>query len=151
VPLKPFPQGLEMVAGDSHASGQQSIRVVYWDCGDLSDVRRSSTIPTCPDGSTLSLHVTFPDCWDGKNLRSSTQSHVAYSLGARCPRGYPVAMPTLELVYRYPIAVGEKQLELASGGQNTGHADFINAWNQPALARLVATCLNRFRHCGTGS
>ena len=40
---------------------------------------------------------------------------------------------------------------LASGGQYSGHADFVNAWNQAALSKLVASCLNRFRHCGTGS
>jgi hypothetical protein len=149
--LKPFPPGLQMVAGNSHAPGQQSIRVVSWDCGDLSDVARSSKVPDCPDGSTLSLHVNFPDCWDGKALKSPNQAHVAYSIGARCPPGHPVAMPALALVYRYPVARGNQPLLLASGGQNTGHADFFNSWNQPALAKLVASCLNRFRHCGTGT
>ena len=149
--LKPFPQGLQMVAGNSHATAPQNVRVVYWDCGDFSEVQRSSAIPACPDASTLSLHVRFPNCWDGKNLRSATQSHVAYSTGVRCPRGYPVAMPALELVFHYPIAGSGHQLALASGGQDTGHADFVNSWDQPTLTRLVSSCLNRFRHCGTGS
>ena len=42
-------------------------------------------------------------------------------------------------------------IELASGGQYSGHADFINAWDQKALTALVAGCLNKYRHCGTGS
>jgi hypothetical protein len=31
-------------------------------------------------------------------------------------------------------------LSLASGGPQTAHADFFNAWNQRALERLVASC-----------
>jgi len=147
--VKPFPVGLEMIAGNSHASGLQSIRIVYWDCGGLADVPRSSTIPSCSGGSSLNLHVRFPDCWNGHDLRNTGEQHVDYSSGTRCPRGYPVAMPTLELVYRYPVPASREHLELASGGQNTGHADFVNSWKQPALARLVTSCLNRYRHCGT--
>jgi hypothetical protein len=60
-------------------------------------------------------------------------------------------MPALSLVYRYPVATTTAPAALASGGQHSGHADFINAWNQQALATLVASCLNRYRHCGTGS
>jgi hypothetical protein len=56
----------------------------------------------------------------------------------------------LAIVYRYPIS-GGSAVTLASGGQRSGHADFINSWNQRALGMLVTNCLNRGRHCGTGS
>jgi hypothetical protein len=152
--LKPFPPGLKMIAGNSHAVAPQSVLVTYWDCGDLSDVPRGSAVPPCGDGSTLRLRVNFPDCWDGKHLDSTNhQSHMAYSAGGRCPRRHPVAVPAISLIYRYvmPSGANPPDIFLASGGQYSGHADFINSWNQAALKKLVNTCLNRYRHCGTGS
>ncbi len=95
--------------------------------------------------------MNFPDCWDGKSLLSISQSHMTYSVNGRCPAANPVALPTLSLVFRYPVTSTSEKVELASGGQYSGHADFVNAWDQRALASLVATCLNRYRHCGTGS
>jgi hypothetical protein len=149
-PLKPFPAGIQIVAGNSHATQPQSLAVTYWDCGDLVNVSPTASVPDCVDGQ-LSLHVNFPDCWDGKTLVYANQKNTAYSVNGRCPRGYPVAMPSLQLVFRYPAKLPDGNVELASGGQYSGHADFINAWDQKALATLVATCLNKYRHCGTGS
>jgi hypothetical protein len=149
-PLKQFPPGLQIVAGNSHATAPQRLVVTYWDCGDLVDVAPSSGVPDCADG-TLSLHVNFPDCWDGRNLLYANQKNTAYSVNGRCPKGYPVAMPALQLVFRYPVKSPSGSVELASGGQYSGHADFINAWDQQVLTSLVADCLNKYRHCGTGS
>jgi hypothetical protein len=143
-----------MIAGNSRAVAPQSILVTYWDCGDVSDIPRDSAVPPCPAGSTLRFRVNFSDCWDGKRLDSANhQSHMAYSAGGRCRRGHPVAVPAISLIYRYvmPSAANPTDLYLASGGQYSAHADFINAWNQSALKKLVNTCLNRYRHCGTGS
>jgi hypothetical protein len=150
-PLRPFPQGLKMIGGNSMAQRPQSLLVTFWDCGDLVDVPRSSAMPTCPSGSSLRLRVNFPDCWNGRSLDSANhKSHMAYSVGGRCPRRHPVAVPALSVVYRYPTTGGPNAV-LASGGQYSGHADFVNAWNQRTLAALVSKCLNRLRHCGTGS
>ena len=44
----------------------------------------------------------------------------------------------------YPVS-GRRKAELASGGQLSGHADFLNAWDQAALARRVKRYLNRTR------
>jgi hypothetical protein len=152
--VKPFPPGLEMIAGDAHALAPQSILVTFWDCGDATDVARSSRVPSCPQGSALRLRVNFPDCWNGVALDSPDhRAHMAYSVGGRCPRTHPVPVPAISLVYRYPVpdVPSLADVFLASGGQWSAHADFVNAWDQPALARLVAICLNRYRHCGTGS
>jgi len=148
-PLRPFPAGLQIVAGNSHATAPQRLNVTYWDCGDLVNVPPSANIPNCVDGQ-LSQHVSFPDCWDGKNLLYDNQKNTAYSVNGRCPKGYPVAMPALQLVYRYAKAP-TGSIELASGGQYSGHADFINTWDQNVLASLVTKCLNAYRHCGLGS
>jgi hypothetical protein len=150
-PLTPFPAGLKMIAGDSHATAAQSLRVTFWNCGALAGVPPSSTPPDCPGAGRragLRLHVTFPDCWDGLHLDSADHmSHMAYSERGRCTSTHPVEVPSISLILRYPVA-GGNGLELASGGVYSAHADFFNAWRQAALSRLVDDCLNALRHCG---
>ena len=146
--VHPFPQGLRMIAGDSHATSPQSLRITSWNCGVFADVPPSSAIPTCPAGSNLRLHVRFPSCWDGKNLDSvDHKSHMAYAVGGRCPKDHPVSVPAIELIMKYP-SLGGAGLQLSSGGQYSGHADFVDAWQQPELRRIVNTCLNAQRRCG---
>ena len=140
--LKPFPPGLKMIAGNSHAVAPQSILVTYWDCGDLSDVPRGSAVPPCGDGATLRLRVNFPDCWDGKHLdRPDHHSHMAYSRNYVCPASHPVKVPLLRMNIRYPLVDG-RGIELASGSPLTAHGDFFNAWEQKALAKLVDACFH---------
>jgi hypothetical protein len=148
--LRAFPADLRIVAGDAAARTAQSRRVTFWDCGKHGGVAPSSRVPTCAnDGAkSLRLNVRFPDCWDGRRLDSRNhRSHMAYSLGGACPRTHPVAVPSLEIVIQYPIA-GGSTVQLSSRGQLSGHADFVNAWHQEGLARLVDYCLNALRACG---
>jgi hypothetical protein len=99
----------------------------------------------------LRLHVLFPNCWNGVALDSADhQTHMAYSRAGRCPVTHPVAVPAIALVFRYPVA-GGPDVTLASGGQFSAHADFVNAWRQGRLTALVEACLNALRHCGRGS
>jgi Domain of unknown function (DUF1996) len=166
--VRPFPAGLEMVAGNSRAVQPQSHSVTYWDCGVLKtnfygvDQRelapattpaRSSSIPACPVKTQLQLHVNFPECWDGKHLDSPNhKSHVAYATAGRCPASHPVALPALSLVYKFPAAVvtSAHTVILSSGGQFSGHADFINSWQESALTKLVDDCLNNGLYCQAG-
>jgi hypothetical protein len=112
----------------------------------------SSGIPRCQANTTLQLHVNFPDCWNGTTLDSTNhKSHMAYSVAGRCPRSHPVAVPALSIVYNYPGIASTNAAMLSSGGQHSGHADFINTWRQATLAKLVADCLNRQRDCGTAA
>jgi hypothetical protein len=151
-PVRVFPPGLKMVAGDARATAPQDRRVTFWNCGAATGMPPSATVPSCPDGrmSGLRLHVTFPSCWNGTRLDSADhQSHMAYPMRGRCPASHPVAVPAISLIFRYPIA-GGPGVSLSSGGQYSGHADFFNAWRQPALSALVEGCLNALRHCGRG-
>ena len=141
-----FPPGLRVVAGDARARRPQDIRIVYWTC--YMSRGPSSSVPTCPkkplgfDGrlSYLTLHVVFPDCWDGENLDSPNhRSHMAYSNYGTCTRSHPVQVPGLQYVIVYPI-LGGPGVSLASGGQFSGHGDFMNGWDQSVLARIVARC-----------
>jgi hypothetical protein len=152
-PVRAFPPGLRMIAGDARATEPQSSRVTFWSCGALSGVPPSSSVPSCPDArrADLRLHVRFPSCWNGVSLDSADhQSHMAYPRAGRCPVSNPVAVPALAVIFRYPVA-GGADAALASGGQYSGHADFFNAWNQQELASLVEGCLNALRHCGRGT
>ena len=149
-PVNTFPNNLRVIAGDAAATSPQSMRVTFWSCGALSGVPPSSTVPSCPStrGSFLRLHVRFPNCWDGRRLDSADhKSHMAYALGRRCPSTHPVSVPAITQIYRYPSRGGEG-FTLASGGQLSAHADFVNSWKPEALQRLVDACLNALVHCG---
>jgi hypothetical protein len=164
--MHPFPPGLRVVAGDAHATRPQSTRVTFWACGGhAARVVPSTGVParcgvvvtkglmlrkgqTKPSAITwraktnLELHVDFPDCWDGEHLDSADHhSHMAYSTNYVCPRSHPVKVPLVRLTIRYPIDRGAG-VSLASGGRYSGHADFLNAWDQQALTRLVDACFH---------
>jgi hypothetical protein len=143
-PVDPFPAGLKVIAGDMSARQAQDSSVTFWSCA-VPRAERSSTIPRCRGTlrGGLRLHVNFPDCWDGTLLDSADhKSHMAYSSRSTCPRSHPVAVPALSLVVYFPVS-GRKSAGLASGGQLSGHADVVNAWDQAALASLVKRYLNR--------
>jgi hypothetical protein len=151
--VEAFPPGFRMIAGDAKATTAQPLRVTFWNCGVGGGVAPTSTVPTCPDArrNALRLHVTFPSCWDGKNLDSpSHSSHVAYPVRGRCPARFAHALPEISLIYRFPVT-GAGDVSLASGGQLSGHADFFNAWRQGDLQTLVDGCLNALRHCQRGA
>ncbi|HEY4347650.1 MAG TPA: DUF1996 domain-containing protein [Gaiellaceae bacterium] len=169
--VKPFPPGLEMVAGNSHAVSRQSPDVTSWYCGVLkssfySTMARSpigmertpSTAPTvsaaglphCPARTHLEVQVNFPNCSDGKATSSDHASHMAYSVAGRCPSSHPIPVPAISISLRYP-QITSANVFLSSGGIFSAHADFMDAWNQKALTRLVDSCLNLGRNCGTAA
>jgi Domain of unknown function (DUF1996) len=139
--VQSFPAGLKVIAGDAAASRAQGARVTYWVCDRLA----STSLASCPAGfrsEGVSLVVMFPNCWNGTSLDSANhKSHLAYSVDGACPASHPVAVPALAIVVRYP-ALGTGTIALASGGQFSGHADFVNAWDQQIPDRLVARYLN---------
>jgi len=148
-PVQAFPPGLQVIAGSAAARTAQSRAITFWSCGPRGGGERFTSIPTCASdgfgrgGSDLHLHVNFPNCWDGDRLDSRDhQSHMAYSNDGACPGSHPVEVPALSVVIDYGIA-GGSGLELSSGGQFSGHADFVNAWNQRVLSALVDRYLNR--------
>jgi hypothetical protein len=74
---------------------------------------------------------------------------MAYAMRAGCPSTHPVEVPQITQIYRYASQGGEG-FSLASGGQYSAHADFVNAWKPGALRKLVDDCLNALVHCGRG-
>jgi hypothetical protein len=141
--IKPFPDALKVVT-------DASLPNTRWACvGDGTVGAGTREVPTCPAGQHLVLRIHFPDCWDGANVDSADhRSHMTYSRRGRCPSTHPVAVPRLRLGVHYPASNGGSDVALSSGGPETAHADFFNAWDPAELARLVRECLNAGQHCG---
>jgi hypothetical protein len=145
-----FPAGLMMIAGDHMATTPQPVSVVAWSCG--AGGLREELPPVCPPTRGLRLDVTFPDCWDGKNIDvAGHRKHMYYSSGGKCPSSHPVSVPQLIFAVTYPVTGDASQLQLASGSLMTGHADFINAWDQEKLQQEVELCIHRNVVCGVTS
>jgi Domain of unknown function (DUF1996) len=140
-PVRPFPAGLKMIAGDAHAHAAQSTDVVFWSCA-FAPGQRWSTIPTCSGTRRgLQLNVNFPNCWDGKRIDSPNhKSHMAYSAAGACPGSHPVAVPSLSLQTTYPVAGGATAV--LSSGRFGAHADFFNGWDQGTFTGLVDRYFN---------
>lgn len=148
--VKPFPARLEMVAGNSHATGPQSDDITYWNCHSGPDPH--SPTPYDCGSSTLDVHVDFPQCWDGVHLDSADHaSHMAYPVRSggvfSCPASHPVAVPRLVIRVSYPFHNGNG-VTLSSGAAYTTHADFMNAWDRAELSRLVQNCIHANVACG---
>ena len=148
--VEPFPFGLQMIAGDASATSPQPTSVVAWSCG--SGAMREELPPVCPPDRGLRMDVTFPDCWDGVHLDvPGHRGHMHYSSGGACPESHPVHVPQLIFSVAYPVSGDPTGLQLASGGLLTGHADFVNAWDQSRLTTEVELCLHRDVVCGVTS
>jgi hypothetical protein len=145
-----FPAGLMMIAGDPMATEAQPTSVVAWTCGNSSV--RDALPPSCPADNGLRLDITFPDCWDGKNLDvAGHRTHMYYSSSGECPKSHPVAVPQLIFSVAYPVHGDASKLQLASGSLLTGHADFVNSWDQEKLEDEVELCIGRDVVCGVTS
>jgi len=148
--VQAFPFGLEMVAGDMLADAPSPSEAAGWVCGSSTDLQASA--PDCPASAPLHLVLTFPDCWDGERLRSEGhRAHVAYSTSGACPSSHPVVLPQLTVAVGFPIWGDGHDLALASGSTFSVHGDFLNAWDEDALDREVANCINREVVCDLAS
>lgn len=143
--IQPFPADLQVIAGPATDEGNP----VRWVCRDAGTRTPPSTeVPDC-EGGTMVQIIHFPDCWDGVNLDSEDhRGHMAYSTAGACPDSHPVPTPRLRLHVRFPGADGGEDLTLSSGGPETAHADFVNAWDQQVLEELVEECIVDQGVCG---
>lgn len=146
--VRPFPPGFQLVAGNQLARAPQRARITSWSCFPTATGRATPAPTACPSGSHLELRVSFPSCWDGRLVGANNTRDVAYVVGTSCPARFPVSLPTIEMLFRYPTLASTRGIALASGGGYSAHADFFNAWAPPKLRLLVDLCLNEMRGCG---
>ncbi len=148
--VQPFPPGLTMIAGNAAATAAQPVAVVAWTCGASGE--RLAAPPTCRPERKLRMILTFPDCWNGRDLDAADhRSHVAYSHLGQCPADRPVAIPQLQFSVEYSFSGDPTSLRLASGTVFSGHADFVNAWDPVKLQTEVNLCIRRDTVCGITS
>lgn len=160
VVVEPPPFGMQYVAGNPHATSEaEASSNVVWHCqqgatGHVHDPRQLS--PECTLTNPLKYEVFFPDRWDGIGL---TESHFAYSAtGKEDVPGFPHKIAQLGLqvdlcdadgrnIGSVLDAAGNVRVSFSSGPWYTAHADFLNGWDEAALAALVNGCLNKVGTC----
>jgi hypothetical protein len=151
--VQPFPSGLRMIAGDANATGAQ--RNAYWGCFE-NYIGHPPTIPQCPVGQHVAMHVVFPQCWDGKNLDSADhKSHMAYPRSGSCPASHPVPIPEISFTVTYPVPAGgtggwrlasDHYDESLPGGYSV-HADWFDGWDPDVAETFVRNCNNKAVDC----
>jgi hypothetical protein len=151
---EPIPSGLQMVAGDSHATSLQSTMVLQWTCGDGTP-KASKPYDCKPwlqvDPGGVTALVKFPTCWDGNGL---TRDHVAYKgQGGNCPSGFGHSIPLIRMFLKTGIvnpldADHHVRISFSSGKHYTLHGDFFSAWDQARMNALTRNCINAGKDCG---
>jgi hypothetical protein len=146
--IQPLPVGLEIVAGNSKATGPND-SIARWSCLHHNESGASKDFLNCPADSMLESYLDFPQCWNGRDLDSADhKSHMAYPVNGACPATHPVAVPKLRQVLRYPVTGDPSRIRLSSGAGYTMHGDFFNAWPAAEMLRRVRDCINPIIKCG---
>ncbi|CAI0996685.1 DUF1996 domain-containing protein [Serratia quinivorans] len=170
----PLPMGLQLLAGNHHRpQGHYDPNIWFYCRTSLEGGEHSNAPPeSCPqiadfdEGAEFNISLTFPDCWDGKNLTTSPQKRNAtYSDGdtGLCPAAYPVKIPRLNMRIHYalgdngnlkgamlsmnPILQADGSWQPTWGNLYSAHADFFAAWSERATRYSVEECLNRNVAC----
>jgi hypothetical protein len=150
-----IPNGLKLVAGDPQATAatKQPTSVASWACtifggGNRGDEVDVQDIPATCHGAPLRIRIVLPQCWDGKHLESPDhKSHMAYAVDHVCPATHPVVLPQVTMSIRYWVK-DTRDIEIASGGEYSIHADLFTAWRPGEQEKLVRACLARGIDCG---
>ena len=104
----------------------------------------------CPRTAITRLILEYPDCWNGKDLRSPNHfAHVASSMNGQCPSSHPVMLPQLVTEVRYDFhgLTSASTLYFSSGTLQGAHGDMIISWDQSTLKRDIESCIVRIVTC----
>lgn len=152
-PVRAFPAGFKMVAGNSHATKpSESPELgdnIYWGCADNNGLGGKQTTPESCAVGIITLHIGFGNCFDG--VHPNTVAHpgsLVYPSDGKCPASNPVALPRLIERFEYPVGTTTGTITLSSGATYTAHADFLQSWQAGKLKALVDRCLNQDIACG---
>ena len=97
----------------------------------------------------LEVSLSFPTCWDGKNLDSPDHtSHVAYDTSREgefdgsCPHTHPVKIPQIDLYFRILNYQGREHKYSFSDGTSIYHSDYMSGWDEDELQTVLDECSN---------
>lgn len=178
--IKAPPPGLRMIAGNAKPLAVADAQGGFM-CQDQTQVMNPANWGIMWQGNhikqscggpsqMLRMIVSFPQCWDGKNLDSPDhQSHMAYACGDECenaqgvvtksanscPASHPIAIPSIAINADFFGLDANAKYRLASDNYSTAypggyslHADWMNGWDEPTIQRMVKNCLNNPKNCG---
>jgi len=161
--IKPMPKGLRMLAGNSKAKTVAEMQDTVYSClknsAGTNYLTGSKSFPNCNVGDSMQMTISFPRCHDGVNADSPNhKDHMSHAKNGSCPATHPVAIPQITFNMRFLVTRQDqvKSWRLASDnyvqdGTNSGysgHADYVNGWNEDLLKVLVTKCLNAKKDCG---
>ena len=159
--IRPLPQGLRMIAGDSKNSAPyQWGGPAHFTCLDASGTGpQTQNIPaTCATGNQIWASVMFPQCWDGINLDSPDhRSHMSYPVAGGCPSTHPVAVPEITVNVTYPVTdmsalarwrMASDTYDPSIPAGYSSHADWFNGWKPEIMETFVRNCEQPPKNCG---
>lgn len=156
-----LPPDVRLVATDMVGYGLSG-----WTCGAMSAVTGGrDTIPDCSGedgtaGNTLTAHVNFPSCWNGKapghpqtaaldTEYGDTRDNADFTYPTNktaCPATHPIEVVQLRETIQYVYTGNGTDVALTSDHHGAGrgssfHVDFWNTWQPGALKDYVARCV----------
>jgi hypothetical protein len=158
------PKGLRILTGNPRATNANEVQNIRYVCinpvvGHSEGRPRQSSIPNCAVGHDMLLEISFPQCWDGKNLDSPNhKDHMANPTGGTvngCPATHPVPIPHITLNMNFRVTTNNQASNWRLSSDNyafnrsnagySGHADWVNGWDETAFVNIVRNCLNPSR------
>jgi Domain of unknown function (DUF1996) len=157
--IQPMPNGLRFIAGDARAVASNGLAPFRWHCERNGTHHSDSAgIPNCPAGEILVVELSFPQCWDGRNLDSPDhKSHMAYANNG-CPTSHPIALSEVSLIVHWKVPAGKTgtQLRLSSDAYPTStpggysmHGDWFMGWSVSHRDAWTDNCVRAVRDCGS--
>ena len=157
-----MPQGLKMVAGNTEDASFTHSSYLKWGCGSngQEETKEGNTIPACP-GDEMHAIISFPNCWDGKNLDSQDhRSHMTRSHNDPCPSTHPVRLPMVTYLVYWPGVSNVSGWHISSDGEHhrgsggtpgsTLHADWYGGWNNEVMRQWTQGCIIASQNCSQG-
>ena len=156
------PKGLRMIAGNSKATSATTSKANFTCLSRVPFYGWKHSIPAGNVGESMHMHVAVPQCWDGKNLDSPDhQSHMAYTVRTlttanKCPTSHPIALPEVTVNFNYKVTATHNPASWRLASDNyaaslpggfSGHADWVNGWDENFMAGIVKNCINKSLDC----
>ena len=175
----PIPNGLRFILGYDMATGKggptdmnsRDSAAMGFDCmtkpggTSITGLKRTMTQMVadgrCVAGSWLRVYLTFPQCWDGKNIDTPDhRAHIVFTPQELCPQSHPYKVPEIAISAFFTVDanfVAGKWM-LASDAMMPGtvpgstlHMDYWEAWSPTIKALWQKNCVDGPQSCSDGN